>query len=256
MIRSTQRFRSPAPPSNTGSLDGVILVDKPAGPTSHDIVDKIRHHFRLDKVGHGGTLDPAATGLLAILIGKGTKLSNTFLGSDKVYEGVMKLGEATNTFDAEGTITATGDASTVTEDALRQAIRKFTGDIMQLPPMVSAVKINGVPLYKSARKGIEIERKPRLVHVYEFALLRFENPNADIMIRCTKGTYIRSLCNDVGETLGCFAHLASLKRTCSGSFFLKDAIKFDDLMNMHVEDLHNVVIPLKRFSPSATMTQQ
>lgn len=255
MIKSGQRFRAPALASNTPTIDGVVLVDKPAGPTSHDIVDQIRRHFRIAKVGHGGTLDPAATGLLVILVGKGTKLSNTFLGSDKAYEGTMKLGEDTNTYDAEGTVTETGDASAITEEAVKLAMKKFTGDIMQMPPMTSAVKVNGVPLYKSARKGIEVERKPRLIHIYEFTLKRFENPLAEFAVRCTKGTYVRSLCHDIGQDLHCCAHLKSLNRTKSGEFELKDAIKYDDMMNMHVDDFINILIPLRQFMSSGTLAK-
>ena len=163
------RPRRPAPP-RIDPFNGVLLVDKPAGWTSHDVVAKIRSTFRIKKVGHGGTLDPMATGLLPILIGKGTKLSDRIMGGDKTYEGTITLGARTDSQDAEGTVLEEQDSSGITETALRQAMAARVGDQMQTPPMVSAVKKDGVPLYKLARKGKSIEREPRFIHVYAFDL--------------------------------------------------------------------------------------
>jgi len=232
-------------------MDGVLLVDKPAGPTSHDIVDRIRRTFRLAKVGHGGTLDPAATGLLMILTGRGTKLSNYFLGSDKTYAGTLQLGVTTDSYDADGRVTREADWRGVTREQLEARFRALTGDQLQMPPMVSAVKINGVPLYKSARRGEEIERKPRLVHIYEFRLLDFQPPEAGFVVRCTKGTYVRALCHDVGEALGCGAHLKQLRRTQSGEFDVRDALPLDALLALSPAELQLRILPLNRFGRAA-----
>jgi len=185
-----------------GALDGALLVDKPAGPTSHDIVDTIRRHFGLKKVGHCGTLDPAATGLLIIVLGRGTKLSDKLMASDKVYEGQAKFGETTDSYDADGEIVATAPIPPLTVEQINEEANKFTGDLMQLPPMVSAVKIGGVPLYKLARKGQEVERKERLVHIYAYRFTRYEEPFGTFRVACTKGTYVRSLVHDLGQRLG------------------------------------------------------
>src|SRR5665213_1994624 len=150
------------------SLDGALLIDKPAGPTSHDVVDAIRSSFRLKKVGHCGTLDPNATGLLIIVLGRGTKLSERLMGDDKVYEGTIKFGETTDSYDSDGELVASLPVPPLTLDQLNAEAAKFIGDQMQMPPMVSAIKIKGVPLYKLARKGIEVEREPRLIHIYNF----------------------------------------------------------------------------------------
>ncbi len=239
-------YRS-APPRAPDPLDGVLLVDKPTGPTSHDIVAKIRRHFQIKKVGHGGTLDPMATGLLIILLGKGTKLSGQIMGSDKVYEGTMRLGVATDTQDADGQVVAEHDPSGVTREQLLEEMKKRTGDMQQVPPMVSAIKKDGVPLYKLARKGQSVEREPRFIHVYQFHLVDFSPPVASFRLRCTKGTYVRTLCADIGEALGCGAHLASLRRTESGTFRLADAATLDDLLRLSVSELAGRVIPSTEF---------
>src|SRR5437667_4325929 len=149
-------------------FDGALLIDKPAGPTSHDIVENIRRQFRIKKVGHCGTLDPNATGLLIIVLGRATKLSEKLMSDDKVYAGSMKLGEATNSYDADGELVASLPVPPITLDQLNELAAGFVGDQLQTPPMVSAVKIQGVPLYKMARRGIEVERKARLMHIYSF----------------------------------------------------------------------------------------
>src|SRR5579862_7636712 len=158
------------------SLDGAILIDKPAGPTSHDVVDAIRDQFRIKKVGHCGTLDPNATGLLIIVLGRGTKLSEKLMSSDKVYEGSIKFGEATDSYDANGELISSLPVPPTTLDELNSLADTFVGDLMQTPPMVSAVKKDGVPLYKLARKGIEVEREPRLIHIYNFRFTTYEPP--------------------------------------------------------------------------------
>lgn len=245
---SDQRFKTPAPPRKMDALDGVLLVDKPGGPTSHDIVAAVRRNFRIKKVGHGGTLDPQATGLLILLLGKGTKLSNRFLGSDKIYEGRMRLGIATNSQDADGEVVSEGDWSGVTRENLLEQMKNLSGDIYQKPPMVSAVKIDGVPLYKRARKGEVVERKPRLVHIYSFKLIDFEPPQARFTVKCTKGTYIRTLCADIGEALGCGAHLDQLRRTASGNLNVADASSLDDILSWDRKTLEEHVIHMRKFA--------
>ncbi len=243
-----RRYQAPAPPRDHSALDGILLVDKPAGPTSHDIVDAIRKRFGIRKVGHGGTLDPQATGLLVILLGKGTKLSSLFMSGDKAYEGTMTLGVETNTQDADGEVTREGDCSGVTRDQVADAMGRYVGDMMQTPPMVSAVKVKGVPLYKSARKGKEVEREARLIHIYRFDILSVELPNVSFHVDCTKGTYVRTLCADVGADLGCGAHLSALRRTGAGKLKLEDATDFEAIMDMEEPDLKKIVLPLSRFA--------
>ena len=213
-------------------FDGALLIDKPAGPTSHDVVDVIRRRFGIKKVGHCGTLDPNATGLLIIVLGRGTKLSEKLMGDDKVYEGTIKFGETTNSYDCDGEILETKPVPPLTLDQLNEAAAAFVGDQMQTPPMVSAVKIKGVPLYKLARKGIEVEREPRLVHIYNFRLTNYEPPLGQFKVACTKGTYVRSIAHELGQKLGCGAHLASLRRSVSGKFDVANATKLDDVLKL------------------------
>lgn len=227
-------------------LDGALLVDKPAGLTSHDVVDQVRRRLSIKRVGHCGTLDPMATGLLILLLGRGTKLSETLMSSDKVYSGRIKFGETTNSYDAEGDLVASLPVPPLTLDILNEAAAGFVGDLMQTPPMVSAVKVKGVPLYKMARKGIEVPREPRLVHVYSFKFSSYEEPVGDFRLACTKGTYVRSIAHDLGEKIGCGAHLAALRRLESGSFHVKDATELNTLLSLPLPDLQSRIIPFPR----------
>ncbi|MDB6025237.1 MAG: tRNA pseudouridine synthase [Verrucomicrobiales bacterium] len=232
------------------NLDGALLIDKPAGPTSHDVVDAIRRHFRLQKVGHCGTLDPAATGLLIIVLGKATKLSEKLMSDDKVYEGAMKFGETTDSYDADGELVTSLPVPLLTVEELNTMAETFIGDQMQMPPMVSAVKVNGVPLYKMARKGIEVERKPRLIHIYRFHFSSYQEPFAEFRIACTKGTYIRTIAHELGQKIGCGAHLQNLHRSVSGKFDCKDATPYEDVFKLTTAELEQRVIPyLKLASP-------
>lgn len=234
-----------------GELDGALLVDKPSGPTSHDVVAAVRRKFRLDKVGHAGTLDPNATGLLILLLGKGTKLSEKLMSSDKSYEGTIKFGEATGSYDADGEITSSLPVPPMTLDELNETAFSFTGDIMQVPPMVSAVKKDGVHLYKLARKGMEVKREPKLVHVYSFKFSRYHEPVGEFKTACTKGTYVRSLAHELGEKIGCGAHLLTLRRTGSGRFDVKDALPLDQILELSPADLGKRVIPFLKLSAAA-----
>jgi len=242
------QFGAPAPPQAMDPFGGVLLIDKPMGPTSHDIVHRVRRHFNIPKVGHGGTLDPMATGLLILLLGKGTKLSDRFLGSDKTYEGTLRLGAATDSQDAQGEIISEADPAGVTEAQMLEEMAKRVGDSLQTPPMVSAVKVDGMALYKHARKGRTVERKARLIHVFQFNLLRFELPDADFVLRCTKGTYVRTLCHEIGRDLGCGAHLTRLRRTRSGALDIAQALPLDQVLQMSRETLAKHILPLGQFS--------
>ena len=230
------------------TFDGAVLIDKPCGPTSHDVVAAVRRHFQLEKVGHAGTLDPNATGLLILLLGKGTKLSEKLMGSDKVYEGTARFGETTDSYDSDGEIVASLPVPPLTLDELNAYADQFTGDQMQTPPMVSAVKKNGVPLYKLARKGVEVERKPKLIRIYKFRFTNYDEPEGQFRVACTKGTYIRSLVHDLGQKVGCGAHLSQLRRMASGKFEVKDAITLDQVLALNANDLGQRVIPFLKLS--------
>ena len=230
------------------TYDGILLIDKPAGPTSHDIVDIIRNSYRIKKVGHCGTLDPAATGLLIIVLGKATKLSEKLMSDDKVYVGSMKLGETTNTFDAEGQVESTQPVPDLSIETLQKEANKFLGDQMQIPPMVSAIKINGTPLYKLARKGQTIARKERFIHLYKFLISEYETPVAWFKVACTKGTYIRTLAHDFGQKIGCGGHLSGLRRTISGTFKVSNATSLEELTTLSALDLNKRIIPMLKLS--------
>ncbi|MBI3416792.1 MAG: tRNA pseudouridine(55) synthase TruB [Verrucomicrobia bacterium] len=230
------------------ALDGALLIDKPAGPTSHDIVDAIRRQFRIKKVGHCGTLDPNATGLLIIVLGRGTKLSEKMMSADKIYAGSIKFGETTDSYDAAGQLVAALPVPQFTLEQINAAAATFVGDLMQMPPMVSAVKKDGVALYKLARKGIEVEREARLVHVYNFHFDHYSEPIGSFCVACTKGTYVRSLAHDLGQKLGCGAHLKTLRRVTSGKYNVADAIEFEEVLKLSTDELAQRVIPFLKIS--------
>ena len=224
--------------------DGILLIDKPQEWTSHDAVAKIRNFFNLNKVGHGGTLDPNATGLIAVLIGRGTKMSQRVMSGDKTYEGEILFGVETDSQDTDGEVVAEKDPSGVTEELLKKEMRAAVGDQMQIPPMVSAIKKDGVPLYKLARKGKEIEREPRFIHIYRFVLKSFEPPRATFEVKCTKGTYVRTIAHDLGQRLGCGATLAQLRRTQSGKFDISQAFTLDEILTWDRNQLAEHLIPM------------
>lgn len=230
------------------ALDGAILIDKPAGPTSHDVVDVIRRQFGIKKVGHCGTLDPNATGLLIIVLGRGTKLSEKLMSDDKVYEGTMKFGESTDSYDSDGELTGSLPVPPLTIEQLNEASAEFVGDLMQTPPMVSAVKKNGVPLYKLARKGVEVPREPRLIHIYKFQFSNWNEPFGDFRLACTKGTYVRSIAHELGQKFGCGAHLAKLRRIVSGKFDVANARPLDEVLKLSARELEERVIPFLKLA--------
>jgi tRNA pseudouridine55 synthase len=211
------------------SLDGLLLVHKPGGMTSHDVVDFVRKRFGLRKVGHCGTLDPMATGLLMLVLGKATKVQDLLMAEDKEYRGTLTLGVETDSQDAEGRVVQTKPVPNITPESLATVFGKFSGDFYQIPPMVSALKKDGVPLYKLARQGKVVEREPRLVTVYRHTILSVQPPTVDFEIRCSKGFYVRTYCHDIGHELGCGGHLSALCRTRSGNFLLTQAINWEDL---------------------------
>ena len=212
-------------------IDGALLLDKPLGVSSNAALQAAKRLYGARKAGHSGTLDPLATGLLVVLFGEATKLAGLLLDQDKEYLATVKLGETTTTGDAEGEIV---EARAVAIDATRlgKVLEHFLGEIEQLPPMHSALKHGGVPLYRLARQGKEVERKPRRVRIVDIELLAFESPRAELRVRCSKGTYIRTLAQDIGEALGTGAHLAALRRTASGRFRLEEAIGLQALRDL------------------------
>ena len=233
-------------------LDGALLIDKPAGPTSHDVVAAVRRRFRIKKVGHCGTLDPHATGLLVLVLGKATRLSERLMADDKVYEGTLKLGEATNSYDSDGELTGSLPVPLLTIEELNEIAASFVGDQMQLPPMVSAVKQNGVPLYKLARRGLEVERKERFIHIYTFSFTTYTEPLASFRIACTKGTYVRTLAHDLGQKIGCGAHLIALRRLISGRFDIADGLPLDTVLALSPTELEGRVIPMLKLAAGLT----
>ena len=205
-------------------MDGVIVIRKEKGFTSHDVVAKLRGILHMKKIGHTGTLDPDAEGVLPVALGKATRLVDMITDKEKTYEAVMRLGVVTDTQDMSGTVLSQVSELHVTEEELRTVTESFTGDYMQVPPMYSALKVNGKKLYELAREGKTVERKPRPVHFYEIEILDISFPLVRFRVTCSKGTYIRTLCHDIGEKLDCGAAMESLLRTKVGRFTLDDAI--------------------------------
>jgi len=205
-------------------MDGFLNINKEAGWTSHDVVARLRSVLKFQKIGHTGTLDPAATGVLPICLGKATKLARFLTETDKEYRAVMRLGETTDTQDATGKVLSRRATEDLTEDRVRDALVSFRGAIRQIPPMYSAVKVDGQPLYKAARAGREVDRLPRTVVIHRLELSRMEGRDVTLEVACSKGTYIRTLCADIGERLGPGAHLYRLERTRSGPFRIENAL--------------------------------
>jgi tRNA pseudouridine55 synthase len=231
-------------------MEGVLLVDKPSGMTSHDVVYRLRRKLQIQRIGHAGTLDPMATGLLIMLIGKATRISQYLISLDKVYEGEITLGVTTNSQDAEGEIMETRAVPPLTADEVREKMNSFLGDQYQIPPMFSAVKIGGVPLYKKARQGEEVEREPRFIRVASFELLSFESPKLTFRLACTKGTYVRTIANDLGAKLGCGAHLSALRRTASGQFTIERCTPLAEIQELPLPEIEKRLIPVHEAAPS------
>ena len=225
-------------------IDGLLIFDKEKGITSHDLVYKVRKKLGIKKVGHTGTLDPMATGVLVISIGKGTKTSDYILSSDKVYEAKIKLGVLTDSYDITGKILEEEDVN-FTEEEIKDALIKLTGKISQRPPIYSALKVKGKKLYEYAREGKDVEIKKRDVEIYKIELLDFNGKDEfTILTKVSKGTYIRSLANDLGRSLGTFGTLTELRRTRSGSFKIEDAIKVSDFEKLSLDEIKEKILSM------------
>lgn len=237
----------------TKEMEGVLLVDKPQGLTSHDVVYRLRRKLSMKKIGHAGTLDPMATGLLVMLIGKATRISQYLMSVDKAYEGEATLGIVTDSQDAEGEVMETRPVPELTEAKVREVMKTFMGDQYQTPPMHSAIKVDGVKLYHLARKGEEVEREPRFIRVTAFDLLTFNPPKLTFDLHCTKGTYVRTIAHDLGNKLGCGAHLSALRRTMSGQFTIKQCITLDEIEAMTLPDIEKRLIPIHEAAPRVAL---
>lgn len=205
-------------------VSGVLVVDKPTGMTSHDVVQVVRRGTGIRRAGHTGTLDPRASGVLVILLGPAVRLSEFVSASDKRYQATIRVGSSTDTYDSEGTITDHNSDIDVSEEQFNEILQQFTGEIEQVPPPYSAVKVKGRKAYELARRGEEVELKPRIINVYSLEVLEWDPPESVIDVYCSSGTYVRSLANDIGKALGTGAYLVGLRRTKSGRFTLRDAV--------------------------------
>jgi len=233
---------------NLTSLDGVLLVDKAPGMTSHDVVAIVRRRLNTKKVGHCGTLDPLATGLLLIVLGRGTKIQDLLMAEDKEYVGTMSLGVTTDSQDADGKIVETKPVPELAREQIDAAFSKFHGDFYQMPPMVSAIKKEGVPLYKLARQGKTVEREPRFVHVYAHEIQAVRMPEIDFRVVCSKGFYVRTYAFDIGNELGCGAHLKKLRRTKSGKFTLEHAVTVEEIQTLDAATIEQRILSLPTVS--------
>lgn len=238
---------------SSGSFEGVLLIDKPSGMTSHDVVDRVRHKLKMKRIGHAGTLDPAATGLMILLVGKATKLSQHLMGLDKTYEGTIEFGRSTTTQDREGETIEERPVPQISREDMETAMRAFVGDQYQTPPMFSAKKQGGVALYKLARKGKTVEREPRLVHVARFVLDRWETPEMDFTLACSKGTYVRTIAHDLGEEVGCGAYLKELRRTDIENFRIEDSIELESFEDLDTVSVRRWLIPPYQAVPSTVL---
>ena len=227
-----------------------MVLDKANGLSSNAALQEVKRLYEANKAGHAGSLDPLATGVLPVCLGEATKVSQFLLDSDKRYRTRIKLGIRTDTGDSEGAIIERNEGISVSRKAIERALTKFKGEVEQVPPMHSAIKMNGVPLYKLARKGIAVEREPRLVTLYQICLVEFVNSELELEISCSKGTYIRTIADDLGQELGCGAHVIELRRTQAGVFTEKDSISSEELAlekeNRGLDKIDQFLIPMDR----------
>jgi tRNA pseudouridine55 synthase len=226
-------------------VNGFLVIDKPAGITSHDVVDRARRILGIRKIGHLGTLDPIGIGVLVLAIGKATKAVRYFVEDDKEYTTTVRLGTITDTQDLDGTVIEQREVS-VTREQFEAVLGRFKGEIQQIPPMVSAKKVGGKRLYKLHRQGIEVERQPKPVTISAIDLRTFAPPDVTFHVQCSKGTYIRTLCADIGDALGCGGAMAWLRRTKSGFFTIDNAVTLDELETMSPDQIYNVLMPTER----------
>ena len=226
-------------------MNGIVIVDKPAGWTSQDVTARLRRVFQTRRIGHGGTLDPMATGVLPVFVGRATRGVEFFEHAEKTYEATLRLGITTDTEDITGTVLTESPVS-VTREQLEAVLPRFRGDILQVPPMYSALKVNGQKLYELARKGREVERQPRPITIHELQLLEITGTEARLRVRCSKGTYIRTLCKDIGEALGCGGCMAALRRVQAGEYTLEGSIPLRRLLDISEagEDVEHLLWPV------------
>jgi tRNA pseudouridine55 synthase len=235
-------------PQDENGPSGVLLVDKAPDMTSHDVVAIARRALNTKKIGHCGTLDPMATGLLMLVVGRATKIQDLLMSEDKQYQGTITLGSTTSTQDRQGETLETKPVPELSEAEIKAVFDEYLGPFEQIPPMVSAIKKDGVPLYKLARQGVEIERAPRPVHITSYEITRIELPEIDFTVNCSKGFYVRSYAHDIGAKLGCGGHLSALRRTRSGKFTLDRSVTIDDLKTAAPETLLGAFISLAEIS--------
>ena len=232
------------------NISGIVVLDKANGLSSNAALQEVKRLYEANKAGHAGSLDPLATGVLPVCLGEATKVSQFLLDSDKRYRARIKLGIRTDTGDREGSIIERNEGISVSRKTIERALTKFKGEVEQVPPMHSAIKMNGVPLYKLARKGITVEREPRLVTLYQICLVEFVNSELELEISCSKGTYIRTIADDLGQELGCGAHVIELRRTQAGVFTEKDSISAEELAlekgNRGLDKIDQFLIPMDR----------
>jgi len=228
----------------TRSIDGVLAVDKPKGWTSHDVCAFIRKRYKIPKVGHAGTLDPLATGVLVLLLGRATKLSQDLSSCDKDYYGTLELGVETDSHDRDGRVIRETPSGEITLERIREVIPMFVGEIEQIPPMISAIRYKGVRLYQLARRGETVPREKRRIVVHEFRLEGKDGPFVRFFARVSKGTYLRTLVHDIGEALGCHASLSELRRIRAGDYRLEDAVTIEALRAFSMEQLERRMVPL------------
>ena len=231
-------------------LEGILLLDKPQGYTSHDIVSCCRKIFQIKKVGHAGTLDPMATGLLVILIGKATKASQYLMSLDKQYTGTIYLGKETDSQDADGALLRELPVPELSEEELKSSMSKFIGDQYQTPPMFSAKKVQGKKLYELARAGKTIEREPRVIRISRFDLINYTSPKLDFIVDSSKGAYVRTIAHDLGAKLGCGAHLSALRRTRVGTFLIEQSYTLENLGRSNKSNLKANLLQTKAYIPS------
>lgn len=236
--------------ATTDAPEGILLVDKPQGITSHDVVAKMRRIFHIKKVGHAGTLDPMATGLLLILIGKATKASQYLMSMDKEYTGTIRLGQITDSQDADGEMIEERNVPELSREDILAEMKTFMGDQYQTPPMFSAKKINGQKLYKLARQGKTVEREPRVIHISSFELTDFVLPELSFLVGTSKGAYVRTIAHDLGERFGCGGHLNELRRTAVGQFRVEKSSTIESLETMSPSSLRKKLIPIIQAVPS------
>ncbi len=237
-------------------MNGIVIVDKPQGWTSQDVTARLRRTFNTRRIGHGGTLDPMATGVLPVFVGRATRGVEFFEHAEKIYEATLRLGVCTDTEDITGTVLEKREVS-VTQEEFLEILPKFRGKIQQIPPMYSAIKVNGQKLYELARKGKEIARQPREIEIFELTCLEFSGETARLRIHCSKGTYIRTLCKDIGEALGCGGCMEMLRRVQAGDYTVAEAVALEQLLESETPEA--CLLPIDSMfgeHPAVTLTEK